>query len=248
MAFADTEHEAASFADAGSQATPQDFGDDGSLGSVPRGGFISATPIGRGKREVRIPTDGASVTSFDTALSPDRQTSLVSGLETLSLEAPSVTFVGTKRRHVAGAMTNTHAVRMTRAPRRRRGPWGRPTASGPSCPSTGSRTRARTSSPRRRAWGTCTRRTTTRRTTTRSTTTAAVRAARRRRVRDARRRWWVSHRRLRGVRGAQGAAVRPRPFPRWTPSPAHPPWRATARRAPRDARLRARAARSRAHA
>ena len=114
MAFADTEHEAASFADAGSQATPQDFGDDGSLGSVPRGGFISATPIGRGKREVRIPTDGASVTSFDTALSPDRQTSLVSGLETLSLEAPSVTFVGTKRRHVAGAMTNTHAVRMPR--------------------------------------------------------------------------------------------------------------------------------------
>ena len=99
-------------ADAGSQATPQDFGDDGSLGSVPRGGFISATPLGRGKREVRIPTDGASVTSFDTALSPDRQTSLVSGLETLSLEAPSVTFVGTKRRHVAGAMTNTHAVRM----------------------------------------------------------------------------------------------------------------------------------------
>ena len=114
VAFADTEHEAASFADAGSQATPQDFGDDGSLNSVPRGGFISATPLGRGKREVRIPTDGASVTSFDTALSPDRQTSLVSGLETLSLEAPSVTFVGTKRRHVAGAMTNTHAVRMPR--------------------------------------------------------------------------------------------------------------------------------------
>ena len=108
VAFADTEHEAASFADAGSQAT---LTDDGSLNSVPRGGFISATPIGRGKREVRIPTD-ASVTSFDTALSPDRQTSLVSGLETLSLEAPSVTFVGTKRRHVAGAMTNTHAVRM----------------------------------------------------------------------------------------------------------------------------------------
>ena len=52
VAFADTEHEAASFADAGSQATPQDFGDDGSSGPRSRRGFISATPIGRGKREV----------------------------------------------------------------------------------------------------------------------------------------------------------------------------------------------------
>ena len=67
VAFADTEHEAASFADAGSQATPQD-GDDGSLGSVPRGGFRSRrrSAAGSGRCDT---TDGASVTSFDTALS-----------------------------------------------------------------------------------------------------------------------------------------------------------------------------------
>ena len=118
-------------------------GDDGSLGSVRRR-FISAAPIAAGSGRCGYLRTVRPSQARHGAL-PDRQTSLVSGLEGRLSSAPSVTFVGTKRRHVAGAMTNTHAVRMPGAPRRRRGP-GRPTASDPSSPSTGSRTRARTSS------------------------------------------------------------------------------------------------------